>query len=229
VKKYLGVLGILSALSFSSAVVAANPWTGVYGGIGLGCRSVELSFKDQQLNQMLNNMDIPSRLKGFSYGLELGGGAAVAEHLYLGLNLFFDFGKTKNKTKQGDVTKEVIGKNPLNSTLQIGVPFCNFMPFIELGYSTGEYKGKISEPLQGRPVEAKAATKGSGPIYGIGIKYMPMKNIVTSLGYRYTNLKTKKFEVSIQRGGAVEGVSVPLKSNLKSHAVVASVSYLFNF
>jgi opacity protein-like surface antigen len=241
-KKCLSVLGILSAFSFySTAGVASNPWTGVYGGIGFGFRSVGTSEKKGEPKE--------EKAKGFSYGLELGGGAAVADYLYLGLNLYLDFGKTKTKKTESEMSLRELddrlpdvlastqmsdsGKNLFNGTVQIGVPLCNFMPFIEVGYGTGKYEEKISLAAHNANGIIKLSSKASGPIYGIGIKYMPMKNIVTSLGYRYSSFKSKNCNLTGE--GTIYGQPLSgsgrtrLKNKYTSHAFLASVSYLFNF
>ncbi|MBY0264551.1 MAG: hypothetical protein K2P90_03865, partial [Holosporales bacterium] len=64
-------------------------------------------------------------------------------------------------------------------------------------------------------------------------KYMPMKNIVTSLGYRYSSFKSKNCKVAGE--GTIGGQSfsrsgtTSVKDKITNHAFLASVSYLFNF
>ncbi|HLD95545.1 MAG TPA: outer membrane beta-barrel protein, partial [Alphaproteobacteria bacterium] len=218
---------ILSLLTLGTAFACAysSPFSGLHLGVqgGMGIMGGSASTFENTNNNTASG-DFTSG-KGGIFGIEGLAGYVFSNNLYTGFGLAASLSNVNARTNSLDIGHRVARvstetkiklKNLLQAYARVGVVVGQFLPFLELGYTSGAFKADSSIP-QGDTF-GSFNKRLNGMSFGFGVATALSDKLVAEAKITHTTFKKKTFDLKDNVTGAVEG-NTTLKPKLTTFMV----------
>ena len=214
---------ILGILALTSTTACANPYGGLFAGVGLGGAMQQNQTK--YIDATTGNGKTTFSKAGAYYQIHAGYLHEVGTSKTLvGFDVYLNSSSAKKQGNVGVNGQPVAGILEQKRGAGYGIALIagklvnpKVMLYARLGYETAKYKMKLT-PTGQAPQESTVSYNGMVP--GVGVNYKLASNILAGVGYDYAGMFSNK---DVYKKG---NISVQVKP--VEHRVMVKVSFVFN-